>query len=53
VGVGRYLNLDRLAARLNRWIGATAIADKAAPRDASTEEHAPLTIGVARRSRCA
>ncbi len=32
VGLGRFLNLDRLAGRFNRWIGATAIADKAATR---------------------
>jgi hypothetical protein len=30
MGVGRFLNLDRFAGRFNRWIGATAMADKAA-----------------------
>jgi hypothetical protein len=33
VGVGRLLDLDRWAARFNQWIGATAMADKAAPGD--------------------
>lgn len=30
MGLGRFLNLDRLAGRFNQWIGATAMADKAA-----------------------
>jgi hypothetical protein len=30
VGLGRFLNLDRLAGRFNQWIGAAAMADKAA-----------------------
>jgi hypothetical protein len=30
VAVGRFLNLDRLAAKFNQWIGATAMADRAA-----------------------
>jgi hypothetical protein len=35
MGLGRFLNLDRLAGRFNQWIGATALADKAAaPGDA-------------------
>ena len=30
MGLVRFLNLDRLAGRFNQWIGATAMADKAA-----------------------
>jgi hypothetical protein len=37
------LNLDQLAARFNRWIGATALADKAAPGDARMQ-HDPNAV---------
>jgi hypothetical protein len=30
MGLGRFLNLDRMAGRFNQWIGAAAMADKAA-----------------------
>lgn len=30
MGLSRFLNLDRIAGRFNRWIGAAAMADKAA-----------------------
>ncbi len=33
MGLGRFLNFDQLAARFNQWIGATAMADRAAPGD--------------------
>ena len=29
MGLGRFLNLDRLAGRFNQWFGATAMAAKA------------------------
>jgi hypothetical protein len=29
MGLGRFLNLDRLAGRFNQWFGATAVAAKA------------------------
>ena len=48
VGLGRFLNLDRLAGRFNRWIGATAIADKAATGSGSlggaTQAHDPSAV---------
>ena len=46
MGVGRLLNLDRLAARFNRWIGPTAIADKAAPGDARSAHDVGAVAGV-------
>jgi hypothetical protein len=46
VRVGRFLNLDRLAARFNQWIGATAMADKAAPGDAKMAHDPSAVVGV-------
>jgi hypothetical protein len=46
VRVGRFLNLDRLAARFNQWIGATAMADKAAPGDATMARDPSAVVGV-------
>jgi hypothetical protein len=46
VAVSRFLNLDRLAARFNQWIGATAMADKAAPGDASMARDPSAVVGV-------
>jgi len=46
MGVGRFLNLDRLAARWNRWIGATAMADKVGPADAKNAPDPSAVVGV-------
>jgi hypothetical protein len=46
VGLGRFLNPDRLAARFNRWIGATAMADKAGPGDAKSGHDPSAIVGV-------
>jgi hypothetical protein len=46
MGAGRFLNLDRLAARFNQWIGATALADKAAPGDARSGHDPSAIVGV-------
>ena len=46
VALGRYLNLDRYAARLNSWIGATAMADKAAPGDAVIQHDPSAVVGL-------
>lgn len=46
MGVGRFLNLDRLAARWNRWIGATAMADKVGPADAKVAPDPSAVVGV-------
>jgi hypothetical protein len=42
----RFLQLDRLAARFNRWFGATAMAVKAAPGDASMQHDPNAIVGV-------
>ena len=46
MGVGRFLNLDRLAARWNRWIGATAMADNVGPADARNAPDPRAVVGV-------
>ena len=46
MGVRRFLNLDRLAGRFNQWIGATAMADKAAPGDATMAHDPSAVVGV-------
>jgi len=51
MGLGRFLNLDRLAGRFNQWIGATAMADKAAagsglPGEARTASDPSAVVGV-------
>jgi hypothetical protein len=46
MGGRRFLDLDRLAARFNEWIGATAIADKAAPGDARSGHDPSAIVGV-------
>jgi hypothetical protein len=46
VGLGRYLNIDRFAAKFNRWIGATAMADKAAPGDAAMQRDPSAVVGL-------
>jgi hypothetical protein len=46
VGIGRFLHPDRLAERFNRWIGATAMADKAGPGDAKSGHDPSAIVGV-------
>lgn len=46
MGLGRFLNLDGLAARFNRWIGATAIADRVGPADATNAPDPSAVVGV-------
>jgi hypothetical protein len=44
MGLGGFLNLDRLAGRFNEWIGATALADKAASGTAGGFAGSPEAI---------
>lgn len=46
MGDRRLLNLDRLAARFNRWIGATAMAEHAGPGDAKNAYDPSAIVGV-------
>jgi len=51
MGLARFLNLDRLAGRFNEWIGATAMADKAAtgyglPGEARMARDPSAVVGV-------
>jgi hypothetical protein len=46
MGLGRFLNLDRLAGRFNQWIGATAVAGKAAPGDRRMAVDPSAVVGV-------
>jgi hypothetical protein len=46
MGLGRFLNLDRLAGRFNQWIGATAVAAKAAPGDRRMAHDPSAVVGV-------
>ena len=46
MGLGRFLNLDRLAGRFNQWIGATAVAAKAAPGDRRMAVDPSAVVGV-------
>ena len=44
MGLGRFLNLDRLAGRFNQWIGPAAMADRAAAGTAGGFAGSPEAI---------
>jgi hypothetical protein len=46
MGLGRFLNLDRLAGRFNQWFGATAMAAKAERGNRNMAVDPSAVVGV-------